>query len=37
MVTRTFITLCLLGELGEVDRIFTRLGHIYARQSTTTG
>jgi len=38
MVTRTFITLRLLGELGEVDRIFTRLGHIYARQlSTTTG
>jgi hypothetical protein len=26
--TRTFITLRLLSELGEVDRIFTRLGHL---------
>ncbi len=27
-LTRTFITLSLLGELGEVDRIFMRLGHV---------
>jgi len=36
-LTRTFITLSLLGELGEVDRIFTRLGHVCSCQWSTKG